>query len=214
MHSQPHRSISRIQPVTGFLIATAVALTTLWPTPARADTATTKTIVRETGKPARLEGAAVAVTATVENVDYKARKLTLKNPEGSLLTVDVGPEIKRLDEVKKGDLLEIEYLESMAVSVHAPTDKVDAGNSAYSVMVRNPTEKPSGKIVDTETTTVTVASIDIEKRVAELVREDGSHFKLAIAPDVQRLDAVKKGDLVVVQYTRSVALKVHKPEGK
>jgi hypothetical protein len=181
--------------------------------PALADSGSAQKVERTTGKPARLEGASIMVTSIVEKIDYKARKLTLKNAQGEELTVDVGPEIQRLDEVKKGDTLEIEYLESIAVSVHAPTDKVDATEGASSVLVRNPTASPSGKLVETEQTTATVASVDAAKRVVELVRDDGSHAHVAVAPEV-RLDEVRKGDLVVVRKTRALALKIRKPEAK
>lgn len=195
-------------------IALALGVPALVPaTPAFADSGSTRKVERVTGKPARLEGASITVTSTVENVDYKARRITLENARGEKLTVDVGPEIQRLDEVKKGDTLEIEYLESIAISVHAPTDKVDAAAGAASVLVRNPTASPSGKLVETEQTTATVASIDKEKRVVELVRDDGSHVHVAVAPEV-RLDEVAKGDLVVVRKTRALALSIRKPETK
>jgi hypothetical protein len=60
----------------------------------------------------------------------------------------------------------------------------------------------------------TVESVDVEKRVVELLRADGSRVKVAVSPDVQRLDEVKRGDVVSVKYTRSVALSVHKPAPK
>lgn len=191
------------------LAGTILAATLL--APAHADTTASEQVVRATGKPGRLESASLTVTATVENVDYGARRLTLKNAEGRLLTIDVAPEIKRLDEVKKGDTLEIEYLEAIAVSVHAPTEPAEPGNQAYSVIVRNPTASPSGRMIDTEISTVTVDAIDTRNRIAELVREDGSRFRVGLGPEVQRIEEIRKGDRVVVRYTRSVALSVHQP---
>lgn len=214
MNAEKHRNnppgFSRLP--RGVLIAGALGLAWAFSAaPALAATESAQKIVRTTGKPGKLEAVSMQVTSTVENIDYKTRKVTLKSSNGSLLTVVAGPEIQRLDEIKKGDLLEVEYLESIAVSVHKPDEKVDPGDSAYSVLVRNPTQSPSGKIIETETITATVDMIDVDKRVAELVDTDGNRVKVAIAPEVQRLDQVKKGDLVVVKYTRSVALSVHKP---
>jgi len=199
----------------GILIAGALGLAWAFSAaPVLAATESVEKVVRATGKPGKLEAVSMHVTSTVENIDYKTRKVTLKSSNGSLLTVVAGPEIQRLDEVKKGDLLEVEYLESIAVSVHKPDEKTEPGDSAYSVLVRNPSQSPSGKKIETETITATVDMIDAQKRVAELVDADGNRVRVAIAPEVQRLDQVKKGDIVVVKYTRTVALSVHKPEPK
>jgi Cu/Ag efflux protein CusF len=201
---------SFLLPRLGALVIAGMAVV-LPSAPALADTATAEKVVRATGKPARLEAVSIQTTATVEKVDYKTRKLTLKSNEGKVVTLDVGPDVKRLDEVKQGDLLEVEYLESIAVSVQQPGDQSDTPDGAYSVLVRNPTQSPSGKLIDTETVSATVESVDLEKRVVELLRADGSKVKIAVSPDVQRLQEVKKGDTVAVKYTRSVALSVRKP---
>lgn len=199
----------------GLLVALAIGAAALLPVaPAQADTASVQKAVRATGKPARLEAVTIQTTATVEKVDYKARKLTLKSNEGKELTLDVGPEVQRLDEIKKGDVLEVEYVESIAVSVQQPGAASDSPDGAYSVLIRNPTQSPSGKLIDTETVSATVESVDVEKRVVELLRDDGSKVKVAVSPDVQRLQDVKKGDTIAVKYTRSVALSIHKPTPK
>lgn len=212
--SQPS-TLQRFATSRGIFVALALGTAALLPAaPAFADTATVEKAVRATGKPGRLEAVTIQTTATVEKIDYKTRKLTLKGKEGKELTLDVGPEVQRLDEIKKGDLLEVEYVESIAVSVQQPGAQSDVPDGAYSVMVRNPTQSPSGKLIDTETVSATVQSVDVEKRVVELLRADGSTIKIAVSPDVQRLQDVKKGDTVAVKYTRSVALSIHKPTPK
>jgi Cu/Ag efflux protein CusF len=211
----PVLSLSRTAAPRALLLACAVgAVASLSPVPALADTASAQKVVRATGKPGKLESVSIQTTATVEKVDSKARKITLKTEAGSLLTLDVGPEVQRLDEIKKGDLLEVEYLESIGVAVQHPGDKDESADGAYSVLVRNPSHSPSGKLIDTETVSATVESVDVEKRVVELLRADGSRVKIQVSPEVQRLNEVKKGDTVTVKYTRSVALSVHKPTPK
>lgn len=204
------RSLQRLM----FAACALGAAALLSPAPVLADTASTEKVVRATGKPARLEAVSIQTTATVESVDPKARKITLKTSDGSVLTLDVGPEVQRLDEIRKGDLLEVEYVESIAVAVLQPGDKSESPDGAYSVMVRNPTQSPSGKLIDTETVSATVESVDLEKRIVELLKKDGSRVKVPVSPEVTRLAEVKKGDTVMVKYTRSVALSVHKPAPK
>lgn len=186
------------------------AVVSILPAPAVADTATVQQAVRETGKPARLEAVSRQTTATVEKVDYKKRKLTLKSSDGTLLTLDVGPDIQRLDEVVPGDLLQVEYIEAIAIAVQQSGEPSEP-DGAYSVLVRNPTQSPSGKLVETETASATVESVDTEKRVVELLRADGSRVKVPVSQDVRRLNEIKKGDIIKVKLTRSMALSVHKP---
>ena len=57
----------------------------------------------------------------------------------------------------------------------------------------------------------TVVKINAKKRTAVLKGPDGSEFPIDIAPDVQHLENVKKGDQVVVKYTQSLAMSVSKP---
>jgi Cu/Ag efflux protein CusF len=208
-------SLRHLSSQRSMLAACAIgAAALLAPAPTWADTASTAKVVRATGKPARLEAVSIQTTATVESIDAKARKITLKSAAGQLLTLDVGPDVQRLDEIRKGDLLEVEYLESIAVAVLEPGDKPESPDGAYSVLVRNPTQHPSGKLIDTETASATVVSIDQEKRIVELLKADGSRVKVPVSPDVTRLAEVKQGDTVMVKYTRSVALSVHKPAPK
>jgi hypothetical protein len=182
--------------------------------PALADTAVVQKVTRETGRPVRIEAASIQMTATVENVDYKARTITLRSNDGKVATVDVGPEVKRLDEVRKGDQLEVEYVESIAVAVQQPGAPAESVDSAYSVLVRNPTQSPSGRLIDTATVSATVESVDLDKRIVELRRADGSVVRIPVSPEVRRLAEVKKGDTVAVQYTRQVALSIRKPESR
>ena len=60
------------------------------------------------------------VTATVEAIDYAARTVTLRGPEGNARTIKVDPSVKRLNDVKKGDQVVARYTEGLAISVKTP----------------------------------------------------------------------------------------------
>jgi Cu/Ag efflux protein CusF len=165
----------------------------------------------ETPKPAVTEAAAVSITATVEAIDYKNRSITLKGPEGNTQTMVVGPEATRFDKVKKGDVVQVDYLESVAVVVQSPDKQIATAEGTQSVIVRNQGRKPSGTLVQTDVVTATVEKIDAKARKATLKGPNGNMFNISIAPDVENLENVKKGDQLLVQVTRSLALDVRKP---
>jgi hypothetical protein len=164
-----------------------------------------------TSKPGVVEAAAASMTGTVTAIDYKTRMVTLKSSEGKEATMEVGPEAVRFNEVKKGDKIKIDYLESVAVMVTNPHDTVGSGEAPGTLFVRNKTAKPSAVAVHTRVVTATVEKINAKKRTAVLKGPDGNEFPIDIAPDVQHLENVKKGDQVVVKYTTSVGITVSKP---
>ena len=162
-------------------------------------------------KPAVLDALTASVTATVENIDRANRRLTLKAKDGTTQVIDVPAEVTRFDEVKKGDEVMIDYLESVAVVVQSPSDSVMSAEGSKSVIVRNKGKKPSGTLTQTDVTTATVVKIDAKKRTATLRSPQGDTFDIDVQPDVKNLENVKKGDQVYVKHTRTVALDIRKP---
>jgi Cu/Ag efflux protein CusF len=62
----------------------------------------------------------IEVTAKVEAVDHKARKVTLRGPEGNKLDLKVDKRVKKFDHVKAGDEVVVRHTEAVAVLVQAP----------------------------------------------------------------------------------------------
>jgi hypothetical protein len=57
------------------------------------------------------------IIATVESIDYPSRVVVVKGPSGSTRTFKVGPEVKNLDGVRKGDEVVVRHTEAVAVAV-------------------------------------------------------------------------------------------------
>jgi len=53
----------------------------------------------------------------VEAIDYEARTVTFKNRKGVLTTYKVGKQAKHFNEIRRNDMLVIEYTQTVAVSV-------------------------------------------------------------------------------------------------
>ena len=63
---------------------------------------------------------AVEVKASVVAIDYQTRDVTLKGPEGKVIKVKAGPEVKRLNEVKKGDTVVARLTRAISIEVSKP----------------------------------------------------------------------------------------------
>ena len=80
-------------------------------------------IVAEKGqKPGGLAVQTKQKTATVEDIDYGTREVTLKGADGNTLKFKAGDRVKRLEDVKKGDKIVATYTEALAVSVAKPEE--------------------------------------------------------------------------------------------
>ncbi|MCZ6757115.1 MAG: hypothetical protein O7C39_02430 [Bacteroidetes bacterium] len=71
-------------------------------------------------KPAVLVVEAVDVSATVQTIDKKKRTLTLKRPDGKLVTTKVDKSVKAFDTLKVGDSIHARITEAIAISVEKP----------------------------------------------------------------------------------------------
>src|SRR5437773_2592185 len=70
----------------------------------------------------RSEGRAVTVKGTIAAIDKEKSTVTLKGPKGRTETVEA-KDPKNLDLVKVGDLVEISYMQALAVSLDKPAKK-------------------------------------------------------------------------------------------
>ena len=55
------------------------------------------------------------IRARVEDINYKSRTVTLRGPQQKTATLKVGKEVKRFDEVKKGDEIIVRRTEALAI---------------------------------------------------------------------------------------------------
>jgi hypothetical protein len=67
--------------------------------------------------PRGLKARVTQIIASVEDIDYGQRKVTLRGPRGGVHTVDVGDDVPNLENVKKGDQVVIRQTEAVLVAV-------------------------------------------------------------------------------------------------
>lgn len=166
--------------------------------------------VHPTGTPG--EAAATSfhkMTATVQAVDITSRKLTLKGEDGHIETVDVPPEVKRLDEISAGDRIVVEVQEGLlfeyqpAGTAYVPPTAVVAG-------VRASASQPPGRAVaGAVQSTVTVIAIDSKTRIVQFQDLDGNKCEVKAGPEIS-IDKLSVGDRLLATYATSVAISVEK----
>jgi hypothetical protein len=79
---------------------------------------TTVTLAPKGEKPGGTIVKTLEMTAKVEGVNYAARTIALRGPEGNVTVLKVDDSVKRLQEVKQGDEVVVRYTEAVALTLN------------------------------------------------------------------------------------------------
>ena len=148
----------------------------------------------------------VKATATITAIDAATRAITLKGPKGNETVITAGPEVKNFAQMKVGDQVNVEYVESLALELKKGGGAPVAATVKEGAGAAKPGERPAGMIGQQVTVVADVIDVNAEtqvvtlkgpKRTVELKVRDPEQFKL-----------VKKGDQVQASYTEAVAIAV------
>ena len=161
------------------------------------------------GKPGGVIVDVTKLTGTVKAVDMDKRTVTVEGSGGRTVVVDA-KNARNLEQVKVGDKVNLQYIESTALFVR----KADAAPSAIEsqeVTLAPKGEKPGGVVTKTIELSGNVEAIDTEKRTIALKGPAGNVRTFKVGPDAKNLGQIKKGDQVVLRFTEAIALSVVKP---
>jgi hypothetical protein len=156
-----------------------------------------------------LDEETVTAHATVTKIDQKSRKVTLQRPDNSKFTIVAGPEVRNLDQVKKGDVVKLEYRQSIAYEVNKPGTAKPGVTASTDVTRSNPGEKPGGSVTDTVTVRMTITAINKARAEATLLGPDGESNVVRVR-NPSNLDKVDVGDVVDLTYTEALGVSVEK----
>jgi hypothetical protein len=62
----------------------------------------------------------VESSARVEKIDYETRMITLSGTNGRRVTIEAGPEIKRFNEIKQGEMITMQIVKQTIIRVETP----------------------------------------------------------------------------------------------
>ena len=159
--------------------------------------------------PTLADAVLVDIDATVQAVNPATRELTLKSPQGKVVTIKVDERVQRFDEIKVGDRILATYYTSSAVDLRAPTEEEKA--TPFSV-VEDKARAPAGSTPAATGFRVVKAVVTIEDidRSTRSVTFKGPHGNVATAEvkDPAALERANIGDTVVVTYTEALGIEV------
>ena len=185
------------------ILAASLAFATALAQPASAQTGAVVA-----GKGPGVAGVAqtLTLTATITAVNAATREITLKGPQGRELTVVAGPEVRNFAQLKVGDSVEAQYVESLVLELKKgggkPVERTQKAGGATAKPGAMPGAIAGQQVtvvgdvinVDAATQTVTVRG---PKRTLDLKVADPEQFKL-----------IAKGDQIEATYTEAAAVSV------
>lgn len=156
------------------------------------------------------EAQLIEVTATVEDIDLGKRLITVKGPKGGVVTSEVGPQVKNLDQVKVGDEVHVKYYRAVMQKAEILGEdakrrgKVTESATATAAVGQVPAGI-AGREVDE---TIEVLLVDPYKKAVAFRGMDGRYREISVdAPHMEHyLEDLKKGDKVRVVYREALAI--------
>jgi hypothetical protein len=153
----------------------------------------------------------VKLEASVEKINAEKREITLKGPQGNLVTLTATEAVKRFDEIKVGDTVRAEYLTFLRAEFREPT----AEEKATPLVVlaeagRAPKEvDPAGVVGAVVKAVVKVVAINTEEKKVAIQGPRGNFLILPVR-DEAVLKNLKVGEIVIMTYAEAVALSLSK----
>ena len=140
-------------------------------------------------------------TGTIEAIEASSRTLTLKKADGTFVTTVAGPDIKRFDELKLGDSVNVRYYENVVIRVKQPGES-DVVSSAKAT-TGSEQAMPGGTKAKQVTITATIAAIDMNTPAITFTGPNGWKYTSKVQ-DKEALAKVKVGDKVDIVWTEAM----------
>lgn len=154
---------------------------------------------------AEVADAAIAVDVIV-NIDKDTRAITLKNEDGEDLVFTAGPEVRNFDQLKRGDLVVMEYYAGFAIDLEPKGSGLKERASEVDLERAKEGEKPGMSVTASTYLAAEITAVDQEHRTVTLQGEDNT-LVLEVADGVD-LKQLEVGQEIEALYVESFAVSV------
>ena len=148
------------------------------------------------------------MTGVVEAVNAENRIVTIRSlGRDEVMVMEVGDEVRNLDQVKVGDRVVTEFQEAIAVDLKKGGGMEPGAGVEASASRAEPGMKPSGSMSETVTLIATIVGIDPDEPSVTLQGPEGNVVEVLVQ-DPKKLKKVDLGDQVVISFKRALAISV------
>ena len=147
--------------------------------------------------------------ATVTAIDPATREVTIQGDHGPV-TIQVGPDVKNFNNLKVGDRVNISYYQGTAAQLVKGGKTVKDPAVSTFAQGNSPGLRPSGLVGASATVTVKIQDVNLPTNTVAFTDSNGTtHIVQVKTPEMQSfIRDLKRGDIVQVTFTDSVAVEV------
>jgi Cu/Ag efflux protein CusF len=196
-------------------IPVLAALLCVAPCASAQPTEATSTVTKAPGAVQAVQS--MKTTATVTAIDPASRAISLQRPDGQIVDVRAGAEVKNFDKIKVGDKVAVDYTQSLSLElkkgatgapkrIESPTTVSRASGSSGSSGTSGDSHA-SATIGEKVTVLADVVAVNRKAHSVRLRGPEGRMVDLKV-PDPEQLKQIKQGDQVQAVYTEALALKL------
>jgi len=142
--------------------------------------------------------------ATVDRVERSSRVLTARSEGNVVHTLYVDPSVKAFDDLKKGDVVTVRYIESVVVQVR-PNAKLTAVQDTTAEAQK----AGDANVLQQQKRIVTIEDIDSQGLFVTYRTQDNTRGVHAVQ-NKELLKGIRKGDRVEVTLTQSRAVSIER----
>lgn len=160
---------------------------------------------------ASARAAAVVVEATVVAVDKETREVSLEAAHGQIVTMTLGPDAQRIDEISVGDAVIATYMQSLAAEVREPTaeELAEPWAELDAAAIAGADAEPGVAGLRMIRAVCTIEGMNRVTR-SVMIKDPRGKFHLIGDVDPARLEGVVLGTQVIIVYSEAVALSLEK----
>ena len=146
------------------------------------------------------------IEAVVEGVDLDNRIVTLKGPRGNLVAIRVDEKVRNLPQLQPGDLVSIDYYQSLAIDVKKANGTPSATEKT-TVTRAEPGEKPGGVALRKVHIVTEVMGVNTDTQTI-LVRGPHGNLTEVKVNDAELVSELHTGGRVDLTYVEGLAIEV------
>jgi hypothetical protein len=146
-------------------------------------------------------------TGIVEAIEAQSRSVTIRKPDGTVVTTVAGPDVKRFDEIKVGDKVNARYYENLVIRVKPPGEP--AVDTDIKDSIASGQGLPGGTKTRQRTLTCTITGIDLDTPTITFTSANGWKYTSKVR-DKSALANVKVGDKVDIVWTDALLVSLER----
>jgi hypothetical protein len=163
----------------------------------------------ETAKPGVVVTDVLEVKATLDAIDHKKRTITLKGIQGKAVTLRADKAVRNFEQLKKGDMVLVDFVESVAISIRSARAPQSPGEARL-VSVAPKGAKVGVLLSETFVLSAVIESVDPKARQVTLKEPNGGYRMVPVDKSMKNIERFKKGEDVVLRVTEPIAIRVER----